>query len=202
MSKKKILIVDDMVQLTKAVSFSLKAEGYDVIMAYNGKEALERIKEEKPDLIVLDILMPGMDGYEVCQELKKNEETKSIPIILFTSKAQKKDVVSGIKVGADDYIVKPYKFQVLHEKIQRFIGPGIKEGKQTKEGVKEEEKQESKEATQEESKEGAKEDSKQEVKEAEKEESKEGKDDSPLEEEKGQTDTSKEEKKEEVKSSA
>lgn len=174
MSKKKILIVDDMVQLTKAVSLSLKAEGYDVVLAYNGKEALERIKEEKPDLLILDIMMPEMNGYEVCQELKKNEETKSIPIILFTSKAQKKDIVDGIKVGADDYIVKPYKFQVLHEKVQRFIGPGIKEENKTKEGVKEDTQEENKESK-----------------------------DKPIEEEKGQTDSSNEEKKEEgIKSSA
>lgn len=148
MSKKKILVVDDMIQLTKALVFSLKAEGYDAIMATSGEEGLEKTKQEKPDLIILDIMMPGMDGLEVCQKLKEDEELKSIPIILFTAKNQKSDVVEGMKVGADDYVVKPYKFEVLHGKIQKLIGPGVKEDEPKEEKEAQEGKESEKEPVQ------------------------------------------------------
>ncbi|SLM28290.1 putative transcriptional regulator ycf27 (fragment) [Desulfamplus magnetovallimortis] len=114
-----ILIVDDMRQIRNILRFSLKKEGFDVVTADSGQAALDyAFSPVKPlDLVLLDIMMPKMDGYEVIKRLKKDDRTKNIPVIFLTAKAQVKDVVNGKAMGADDYVVKPYKFGVLHQKI-------------------------------------------------------------------------------------
>lgn len=119
---KKILVVDDENELLKALSIRLKTSGYEVITASDGQEGLEKAKSQSPDLIVLDILMPKMDGYEVCRMLKFDEKYKSIPVIMLTAKAQDIDKAMGKKVGADDYITKPFETQDLVDKIKKHLG--------------------------------------------------------------------------------
>jgi len=118
---KKILVVDDETELLQALTIRLKASGYEVITAQDGQEGLEKARASNPDLIVLDILMPKMDGYEVCRLLKFDEKYKSIPIIMLTAKVQDADRALGEKVGANDYINKPFDTTDLIEKIKQHI---------------------------------------------------------------------------------
>ena len=117
--KKTILVADDMRHIRNILKFSLRKEGFQVVTAINGEAALEyALNPIKPlDLIILDIMMPKMDGYQVIRRLRSEEKTQDIPVIFLTAKAQLKEVVSGKAMGADDYVVKPYKFDVLHQKI-------------------------------------------------------------------------------------
>ena len=118
---KKILIVDDESFLRDIVSIQLKAEGYDVIQATNGAEGLEKAKEEKPDLIILDIMLPKMNGYEVCGALKSDSEYSAIPIILFSARSQEQDKKLGEKVGADAYVTKLFGSKELLAKVKELI---------------------------------------------------------------------------------
>ena len=121
MSSKKILIVDDEVQLVEMVKLRLEANGYSVITACDGQEGLDKARIEKPDLIILDLMLPKIDGYKVCTMLKFDEKYKNIPIILFTARAQQEDEKLGKEVGADAYITKPFEPQVLLDKIKALI---------------------------------------------------------------------------------
>jgi len=118
---RKILVVDDETELLKAISILLKTSGYEVITAQDGQEGLEKAKSLSPDLIVLDVLMPKMDGYEVCRMLKFDEKYKSIPIIMLTAKVQDIDKAMGKKVGADDYLTKPFETRDLVDKIKKHL---------------------------------------------------------------------------------
>jgi len=118
---KKILLVDDEIQLVDVVKIRLEAIGYDVIPAYDGQEALDKARREKPDLIILDLMLPKIDGYKVCRMLKFDEKYKHIPIILFTARAQEEDVKMGEEVGGDAYIIKPFDPQALLDKIKELI---------------------------------------------------------------------------------
>lgn len=120
MANKKILVVDDEAQLIDMVKMRLEANGYDVITAYNGQEGLDKARRESPDLIILDLMLPKIDGYKVCRMLKFDEKYKNIPIILFTARAQQEDEKLGKEVGADAYITKPFEPQVLLEKIKQL----------------------------------------------------------------------------------
>lgn len=121
--KKKILIIDDEVDLVELVKIRLEAHDYYVMPLYTSTRALEVTKREKPDLVLLDVMMPDKDGYEVCRELKLDKETSKIPVILFTAKPQQKDHVQKEyqATGADDYILKPFEPQALLEKIEKYI---------------------------------------------------------------------------------
>jgi DNA-binding response OmpR family regulator len=120
---KKILVVDDMKPMRDILVYNLRKEGYEVQTAANGLEAVEYALAKKPDLIVLDVMMPKMDGYEVIKQLRESKITKFIPIIFVTAKAQRTDVVKGIEMGANGYVVKPYKFSDLHKQIQGLLEP-------------------------------------------------------------------------------
>jgi two-component system alkaline phosphatase synthesis response regulator PhoP len=122
MSKGKILVVDDEVYLLQILDFSLGAEGYDVVTAEDGEQALNKAKAEQPDLIVLDIMMPKVDGYEACRKLKQDPSMKDVPVILLTAKGRDIDRKLGLEVGADDYITKPFSPNKLLEKIGSFLG--------------------------------------------------------------------------------
>lgn len=121
MAKKRILLVDDEKDLVETLSFRLEANDYEVIAAYDGHEGLDKAKKEKPDLIILDLMLPKMDGYKVCRILKFDEKYKNIPIILFTARAQESDKKLGEEVGADTYITKPFEPQILLEKIKALL---------------------------------------------------------------------------------
>jgi two-component system alkaline phosphatase synthesis response regulator PhoP len=122
MQKGKILVVDDEVYILHILDFSLGAEGFDVITANNGELAVQKAIQEKPDLIVLDIMMPVLDGYETCRRLKREPETKHIPVILLTAKGREADKRLGFEVGAIDYIVKPFSPNRLIGRIEEIIG--------------------------------------------------------------------------------
>jgi DNA-binding response OmpR family regulator len=119
--KKKILIVEDEESLLKLESILLTSKGYQVRGAANGAAALEAIAADPPDLVLLDIMLPEIDGFEVCQRIKQNEATKHIPVIMLTAKKSREDMSRGEKVGADWYITKPFKSAMVIETIQRFL---------------------------------------------------------------------------------
>lgn len=121
MAKQKILIVEDEESLLKLESILLTSKGYDVRGVSNGREALEAIAEEKPDLVLLDIMLPEIDGFEVCQRIKEDPATKEIPVVMLTAKKSREDMARGEKVGADWYITKPFKSVMVIETIQRFL---------------------------------------------------------------------------------
>jgi len=122
MSKGKILVVDDEAYLLQILDFSLGAEGYEVVTAEDGEQAIQKAKSEQPDLIVLDIMMPKIDGYEACRKLKQDPAMKDVPVILLTAKGRDIDRKLGLEVGADDYITKPFSPSKLLEKIGSFLG--------------------------------------------------------------------------------
>src|SRR4030065_799344 len=121
MEKRKILLVDDEVDLVKTIKFSLELEGYKVLVSYNGEDALNQARKENPDLILLDIMLPKLDGYKVCRLLKFDDRYKHIPILMLTAKFQEKDKVLGMETGADEYITKPFEMDYLIEKVKAYL---------------------------------------------------------------------------------
>ena len=127
MSKGRVLVVDDEIYIVHILDFSLGMEGYEVVTALDGEAALEKIRTEKPDLIVLDIMMPKLDGYEVCKSIKSNAATQHIPVILLSAKGRNVDQKMGFDVGADDYITKPFSPRKLVERINQLLGQAMTE---------------------------------------------------------------------------
>jgi DNA-binding response OmpR family regulator len=121
MAKGKILVVDDEVYIVHILDFSLRMEGYEVVTALDGEQALEKVESEHPDLVVLDIMMPKLDGYDTCKRLKANAETRDIPIILLSAKGRNVDQRMGFEAGANDYITKPFSPRKLVEKINSML---------------------------------------------------------------------------------
>jgi DNA-binding response OmpR family regulator len=122
MAKGKILVVDDEIYIVHILDFSLGMEGYEVLTALDGEQAIEKARAEHPDLIVLDIMMPKLDGYETCKVLKAGDDTKNIPVILLSAKGRNVDQKIGFEVGADDYITKPFSPRKLVERINALLG--------------------------------------------------------------------------------
>ncbi len=118
----KILVADDEHNIRHILDFSLHAEGFDVLSAHNGEDAFNLAVTEKPNLIILDVMMPGQGGIETCRLLKKDERTKDIPIILLTARASREDREEGAQAGADDYITKPFSPQKVINTVQSFLG--------------------------------------------------------------------------------
>jgi DNA-binding response OmpR family regulator len=121
MSDKKILLVDDEPDIVETVKLMLELRNYEVNVAYDGVKGIEQATKEKPNLILLDIMMPQMDGYSVCHMLKTNKKTKDIPIIMLTAKGESDAVTKSYNVGADDYIVKPFNPSTLLEKVRKWM---------------------------------------------------------------------------------
>jgi twitching motility two-component system response regulator PilG len=121
LTRKKILIVEDEESLLRLESILLTSKGYRVHGVPNGTAALEAIALEKPDLVLLDIMLPGIDGFEVCRRIKHTKETSHIPVIMLTAKKCQDDFSRGQEVGADWYITKPFKSAMVIETIQRFL---------------------------------------------------------------------------------
>ena len=116
--KRKILLVDDEKTLVKALIFNLEKEGYQVIPAYDGEEALKKMEGENPDLLILDLMLPGVDGFEVCRRVRKNYD---IPIIMLTAKGDDIDKILGLELGADDYITKPFNPRELLARVKAIL---------------------------------------------------------------------------------
>ncbi len=121
MSKKKILVVEDEESLLKLESILLTSKGYEVTGVSNGLAALESLAKSRPDLVLLDIMLPAMDGFEVCQRIKSDPATRDIPVVMLTAKKSREDMARGQQVGADWYITKPFKSANVIETIQRFL---------------------------------------------------------------------------------
>ncbi len=121
MEKNKILVVEDEESLLRLESILLTSKGYEVVGARNGQQALDAILSDRPDLVLLDIMLPEIDGFEVCSRIKSNPETKAIPVIMVTAKKTGEDMARGEASGADWYITKPFKSAMVIETIQRFL---------------------------------------------------------------------------------
>lgn len=120
--RKKILIIDDEHDFGVLLKLSLQENGFDVIIAEDGKSGLEKAKYEKPDLIILDLGLPGLSGEEVCRKIRKDECPKGVPIIMLTAKGSDADRIIGKVIGADSYLTKPCDTQILLKEIDRLIG--------------------------------------------------------------------------------
>ncbi|MBI4706684.1 MAG: response regulator transcription factor [Candidatus Omnitrophica bacterium] len=122
--KEKILIVDDEKDIVKMLDYNLKKEGFRTALAYDGEDALDLARRERPDLILLDLMLPEIDGLEVCKQLKKEEKTAGIPVIMLTAKSQEADKVIGLELGADDYITKPFSIRELIARVKVVLRRG------------------------------------------------------------------------------
>ena len=116
--QEKILVVDDEKTLVKALKFGLEKDGFQVSTAYDGEEALEKVKQEEPDLVVLDLMLPKLDGFEVCRRLRKERD---LPIIMLTAKGEDIDKILGLELGADDYMTKPFNPRELMARIKAIL---------------------------------------------------------------------------------
>ncbi len=116
----KILIVDDEKDIVETLSFMLKTKGYETITAYDGEEGLKLAKEEHPDLIILDVMMPKINGYKICRLLKYDAKYKNIPIVMVTARSQEGDKLIGEETGADRYITKPFEFSDILDVINEL----------------------------------------------------------------------------------
>src|ERR1700730_3306989 len=117
-ARTRVLIIEDERALTDVLAYNLQREGYEAILAHDGQEGLRKAQTLLPDLILLDLMLPGMSGLDVCRELRAGERTRDIPIIMITAKAEETDQVVGFKMGADDYVTKPFSIKVLLERIK------------------------------------------------------------------------------------
>ena len=127
MPKEKILVVDDEEDILELLKFNLSREGYEVSCAASGEEALSQVRSKTPDLMVLDLMLPGIDGLEVAKSLKEDPETKNIPIVMLTAKGEEADIVTGLELGADDYITKPFSPRILLARVRAVLRRKTKE---------------------------------------------------------------------------
>lgn len=129
MAGEKILIIDDELNIVELLRYNLESVGYKVFYALTGKEGLNLSKQKKPDIILLDIMLPEMDGFDVCKEIKKNSDTENISIIMLTAKSEEFDKILGLEIGADDYITKPFSLRELQARIKAVLRRNSKEDK-------------------------------------------------------------------------
>jgi DNA-binding response OmpR family regulator len=120
-----VLVADDDEDILELIAFRLERAGYEIVRARNGRQALQLALDLKPALAVLDVMMPGLDGYDVTRELRRNEETRTMPVILLTARAQASDVSRGMAAGADDYLKKPFDAQDLKDRVERLLRPRL-----------------------------------------------------------------------------
>jgi len=121
MAKAKILVVDDEADILELVRYNLEREGYDVATVETGESALKEAGRRMPDLILLDLMLPEMDGLEVCRSIKADSKTRHIPVIMLTAKGDESDIVAGLEIGADDYITKPFSVKVLLSRVKAVL---------------------------------------------------------------------------------
>lgn len=121
MPKEKILIVDDEEDVLKLVCYNLQKEGYHTETAASGEEVLKKARAVLPDLIILDLMLPGIDGLQVCKNLKADAKTQHIPVIMLTAKGEETDIVTGLELGAEDYVTKPFSPKVLIARVRRIL---------------------------------------------------------------------------------
>ena len=121
MANEKILVVDDEENIAELISYNLTSNGYKVVIANNGNDAVKLAVEEKPNLILLDLMIPGKDGYDVCKYIRSNSEVRNTPIIMLTAKSEELDKILGLELGADDYITKPFSVRELLARVKAVL---------------------------------------------------------------------------------
>jgi DNA-binding response OmpR family regulator len=117
-----VLVADDDPDILSLVKLRLERSGYDVVSAGDGEQALETARTRSPDLALLDVMMPKLDGYEVTARLRKEEATRHLPVILLTARVQESDIARGVEAGADDYVKKPFSTHELRDRVQAVLG--------------------------------------------------------------------------------
>jgi len=122
MPDKKILVVDDEPNVLRTLTFVLRKEGYEVSSAGDGEEAMAKVRESKPNLMFLDVMMPKKNGYEVCQELKSNSSLSDIHVVMLSAKGQEADKERALNLGADEFITKPFSPMEVVEKVKKLLG--------------------------------------------------------------------------------
>lgn len=120
-SKIQILIIEDEVDIAELLQYNLKQKGYKTSIAHNGERGLEKARSQNPDLILLDLMLPGIHGLDVCRILKADPEIKNTPIVMLTALGQEESIVKGLEVGADDYVTKPFSFKILMARVKTII---------------------------------------------------------------------------------
>ncbi len=121
LDRKRIHVIEDEIDISKLIQYNLSLEGFEVTCSYSGEEGLRSIAECKGDLVLLDLMLPGIDGLKICQKLKKNKNTADIPIIMVTAKGEEEDIIKGLELGAEDYITKPFSPKVLIARVKALI---------------------------------------------------------------------------------
>ncbi len=121
MGKERILVVDDEEDILELISYNLMKDGYQVMTAPSGEAAISKARQERPDLILLDLMLPGIDGLDVYRELRKKPETNQIPVIMVTAKTEDTDIITGLELGSDDYITKPFSPRVLLARVKAVL---------------------------------------------------------------------------------
>jgi len=121
MAKERLLLIEDDKDIQELLRYNLSKEGYQIVQAFTGEEGLKAARGKSPDLIILDLMLPGMDGLEVCKLLKKEPKTEGIPVVMLTAKGEESDVVAGLEIGAEDYVLKPFSPKVLIARIRTVL---------------------------------------------------------------------------------
>lgn len=121
MGKERILVIEDEEDILALVHYNLAKEGYQVLCATSGEEGVQLAREQSPELILLDLMLPGIDGLEVCRQLKKEPATQAIPIVMVTAKGEESDVVAGLELGAEDYVTKPFSIRILLARVRTVL---------------------------------------------------------------------------------
>jgi two-component system phosphate regulon response regulator PhoB len=138
MTKETILIVDDEEDIIELIQYNLKTEGYSILTARTGEQAVKIAEQSGPDLMVLDLMLPGMDGFEVTRHLRSRERTQDMPIVILTAKGEESDIVTGLELGANDYISKPFSPKVLTARIRAILRRRKKESESVSINVRQE----------------------------------------------------------------
>jgi two-component system alkaline phosphatase synthesis response regulator PhoP len=136
MAKKKILVVDDEEDILELVRYNLAREGFKILCASTGEDGLKAAKAEKPNLIVLDLMLPGIDGLDVTRRLRADDATRKIPIVMLTAKGEESDIVTGLELGAEDYITKPFSPRVLVARVKAVLRREVKDIHGEKEAIR------------------------------------------------------------------
>ncbi len=121
MAKESILVVEDEEDIRELLKYNLEKEGYQVFVTATGEEAMRAVRDRSPDLVLLDLMLPGMDGLEVCRKLKGDSQAGHLPIIMLTAKGEEADIVTGLELGADDYVTKPFSPRVLLARLRAVL---------------------------------------------------------------------------------
>ncbi len=135
MNRKKIVVIEDEPDIVEVVSYNLKREGYNVLSVERGDEGLNLVRNQSPNLVILDLMLPGMDGLSICQQMKSDPLVRDIPVIIISGKDEESDVVIGLELGADDYLTKPFSGRELVARVKAVLRRGPTQEDQTRERI-------------------------------------------------------------------